>query len=81
MIPRADIPNITFQYWSITHMNIPMGMYGLDDRRTEYHEGLCKHYHIGKEVSKTITDHMDKYEWVYDLHNALDKLPKLEPKE
>ena len=74
MIPRSDIPDIMFQYWSITHMNIPMGMYGLDDRRAEYHEELCKYYGVNKEESKVITDNIDKYEWIGDFQNAFEKL-------
>jgi len=81
MIPSADIPDITLQYWSITHTDIPLGMYGLDQRRAEYHEEMCKYYGITKEQSKSITDNMDKIEWVYDLHNKLDNLPKQKEKQ
>lgn len=77
MIPSSDIPDIMFQYWSITHSNLPMGMYGLDDKRAEYHDKLCNHYGIDKEVSKIVTDNMDKYEWIGDFQNAFEKLPKI----
>ena len=81
MIPSSNIPDIMFQYWSITHMDVPMGMYGLNDRRTEYHKELCMHYGIDKEASKSITDNMDKYEWIGDFQNAFEKLPKIEVKK
>ena len=34
-------------------------------------------YNIDKEISKTVTDNMDKYEWIGDFQNAFGKLPRI----
>lgn len=71
-----DIPDVALEYWGWTHPpeGIVMGMYGLNERRANCHERLCFWYGLSKENSKQITDHLDKYEMVWDMHIALEKL-------
>ena len=36
-----------------------MGIYGLDNQRTEIHDELCILFNLSKEVTKSITDNID----------------------
>ena len=69
-------PDIALEYWGWTHPpeGIAMGMYGLDERRCESHDELCKWYGLDKETTKRVTDHLDKYETAWDMHEALLQL-------
>jgi hypothetical protein len=73
---KCKIPDIALEYWGWTHppAGIVPGMYGLDQRRADCHKELCKYYELSKAISKQVTDNLDKYETVADMHNALEKL-------
>jgi hypothetical protein len=74
-----QVPEIAFEYWGWvdTMINNP-GMYGLDMRRSECHDRLCSQYKIEKETSRKVTDHLDKYSDVVEMHYALIALQKKE---
>ncbi len=67
----SKIPSVVFEYWSLTHHDLPPGLYGMDKRRADCHEELCKEYGITKEQSRKITDHLNKCADAYDLHLTL----------
>jgi hypothetical protein len=70
------IPDIALEYWGWTHppVGIVPGMYGIDQHRSASHDELCIEYGLDKEITKQVTDHLDKYETVADMHSALEKL-------
>jgi uncharacterized protein (DUF342 family) len=73
-----QVPDIALMYWGLVRLSkISVGLYGMDERRVEYHNELCQWYNIDKEESKKITDNLDKYEDVQEMDNALRKLPKI----
>lgn len=47
--------------------------YGLDQRRTEYHNELCKALGVEKAEIKYITDNLDKYDCFEKFLEALEK--------
>ena len=71
-------PNVACEYWGWAHPpdGIVMGMYGLDNNRANCRERLCFWYGISKEHSKLVTDHLDKYDDCWHMHDALRKLQK-----
>lgn len=84
---EMKIPDIALEYWGWTHppKGIEMGMYGLDQRRSDSHDELCKYYVLDKEITKQVTDNLDKFRTVAEMHNALVELQdnrrqKKEPK-
>jgi len=78
----GSVPDITWRYWGLIEtMERNPGMYGLDDRREEYHDQLCEHYKISRKVSKEVTDHLGKYDNAVEMHNALKRLDTLDSKE
>jgi len=48
-------------------------LYGLDARRTEYHDELCKALGVEKEEIKYITDNLDRYDCFERFCEALEK--------
>jgi hypothetical protein len=67
-----NVPAVTWEYWGIVDfMENNPGLYGMDERRTDCHNRLCTYYRIRKSTSRTITDHMDRYENAVQLHEAL----------
>jgi len=68
----SEVPKIAWEYWGwISFMAKHPGLYGLDEKRAECHDRLCKHYGISKDESKTITDNLNKYEDAATMHFAL----------
>ena len=47
--------------------------YGLDNRRTEFHDELCKELNIEKDEIKYITDNLDRYDCFERFLEALEK--------
>ena len=72
-----DVPDVTFEYWSIIDfMATNPGMYIMEMRRSECHERLCKYYNISKKISKIVTDNLNRYEDIIEIHDALTILGK-----
>jgi len=70
-----DIPDAALRYWGVvTFMRENPGLYGMDNQRERAHHELCKHYGLEKSVTKRVTDHLDQYEDVFWMHDALLKL-------
>lgn len=70
-----EVPQITWIYWeTIRLMREYPGMYHLDEKRTKEHDELCEYYKIDKEVSRKVTDNLDKYVDAVDMHYALKKI-------
>ena len=67
------IPSVAFEYWGWTHppIGILPGMYGMDSKRSECHDRLCAEYGINKEITRKVTDHLDKYDHAVSMHDAL----------
>lgn len=69
------VPEVTRDYWilvMVTMVQVPAGMYGMDQRRAEAHKAMCEHYGLTHEQTKTVTDHIDKIECgANGLHLAL----------
>lgn len=67
-----DVPDVTWEYWGIIDsMRNHPGLYILDELRGKCHVRLCKWYGLSRDVTKTITDNMDKYDNACQLHDAL----------
>jgi hypothetical protein len=74
-------PEVAWRYWGIYEfMDTHPGMYGMDQQRSECHTELCKKIGISKELSRKVTDHLDKYETAVDMYYALCQ-QKPTPKE
>jgi len=71
-----DVPKVVWEYWGWTHSGLPAGLYGMDARRSECHDRLCKLYGLTKEQTKEVTDNLDKYEDAEFLHLALKQIKK-----
>ncbi len=66
-----EVPDVAWEYWGwIDTMRQHPGMYGLDGKRAECHDRLRKHYKLDKEKTRTVTDHLDKYENAAQMHDA-----------
>ena len=76
--PNAKyVPDVSWRYWGIiTFMQDYPGTYGMDNQREACHKELCAHYKITKEVSKRVTDNLDKYDNAVQMHEALGELLK-----
>ena len=74
----GDVPGIAWAYWALVRLTPPemFGLYGMDDRRTRMHDELCRHYRIDREMSKTVTDNLDKYPCSVDMHDALQTIAR-----
>lgn len=72
------VPEVTRDYYRfvmVTLPEVPAGMYGMDQRRAELHAAMCIAYGLTSEVTKTVTDNMDKIEYGAEgLHRALQDL-------
>ena len=51
-------------------------LYGLDQRRTEFHDALCKALNVEKEEIQYITDNLDRYDCFERFCEALEKHDK-----
>jgi len=69
----GEVPGIAWAYWSMVRLTSveSWGMYGMEERRTNLHDDLCKHYGMDRETTKQVTDHLDRYECAVDMHDAL----------
>lgn len=69
------VPSITRDYYvlvMVTLSSLPPGMYGMDEKRAELHAKLCEYYELPIDVTKQVTDNMDKIEFASaGLHSAL----------
>lgn len=75
----SEVPKVTWEYWGwIEFMRGNPGMYGLDNKRSECHDRLCEYYKINKQISKSITDNLNKYRDAVDLHYALIRAERKE---
>ena len=72
------VPEATRDYYRfvmVTLAEVPAGMYGMDQRRAELHAEMCIAYGLLPEVTKTVTDNMDRLEHgASGLHRALQDL-------
>lgn len=71
--PNAkDVPQVAWEYWgTVEFMLDNPGMYIMDDRRSDCHDRLCKHYKLSKDATKVVTDNLDKYDNAVQMHDAL----------
>ena len=70
-----DIPDCALRYWGVvTFMMENPGLYGMDAQRERAHDELCSYYGLPHGMTKKITDHLDQYEDVFWMHNALLKM-------
>lgn len=51
-----------------------VGIYGYDNRRTEYHDRLCDVLGISKDRTKQITDNIDSFDCFESFYDALLQL-------
>ncbi len=57
------IPKVTRDYFvhvMITMAEMPPGLYGMDEMRSELHAELSERYDLTQEQTRDVTDHMDK---------------------
>lgn len=70
-----DVPQIAWEYWGLVSFCLDNpGLYGMDKRRSDCHERLCKYYNISKRKCRQITDHLNKYENAVQMHEVLKKI-------
>jgi hypothetical protein len=75
--PRLDyvVPEETREYYCfvmVTLVDIPAGMYGMDQKRTDLHAAMCAVYGLTAEETEMVTGNMDKLEHgAESLHAAL----------
>lgn len=50
-----------------------LSFYGLDQKRTEFHNALCEALGVKKEEIKYITDNLDRYDCFERFCEALEK--------
>ena len=77
-LEAENVPEVAWEYWgwieTMSDEGISGSLYGLDSRRSECHERLCGQYRISRELSRTVTDHLDRYRDAVDMHYALMRL-------
>jgi hypothetical protein len=78
MVPEAT--RDYYRFVMVTLAEVPAGMYGMDQRRAELHAKMCMAYGLSPEVTKPVTDNMDRIEHGAEgLHRALqDLMPNVE---
>lgn len=70
-----DIPEVTYEYYGLVEFMIEnLGMYSMDNKRTDCHILLCQHYRISPGMSRGVTDNLNKYKDVASFHLALVNL-------
>jgi hypothetical protein len=48
-----DVPQIAWEYWGLVSFCLDNpGLYGMDKRRSDCHERLCKYYNISTDISR-----------------------------
>ena len=73
--PNAKkVPSVVWEYWGWIHTDLPAGMYGIDQKRSECHDRICQYYKLDKEITRQVTDNIDRYENAVQLHEALKDL-------
>ena len=73
------VPTVAVDYWCHVMADVPAGMYGRDQTRSELHAALCEHYGLTREQTQDVTDHMDRLDHhegggATALHKALQDL-------
>lgn len=59
------VKEIELKCWEYIYLikdiqHFPSGLYGLDNKRSELHDYICKSFGISKEATKKYTDNLDK---------------------
>ena len=72
------VPEVTRDYYRFVMTTLPeigAGMYGMDQRREDFHLKMCEFYGLTKEETKSITDNMDGIKYGSEgLHSLLCEL-------
>lgn len=62
------------QFEDIPHFRDHFGFPALEARRTEFHDALCKALGLDKEVTRQVTDNLDRYDCFERFWEALKGL-------